>query len=96
MKKPRARVKDKELFAQFSKEFAELDKDVQPVLLTMTKVQAWALMSQLQLALRHPENTGRTSTMAREIAETIERNVATTPALKEVARRGWHQEYDLT
>lgn len=79
----------------FVREFKALSEDPQPVVLTMTKVQAWQLMSQIQLALRHPNNVGPTARTVRGLAETIEKAVATTPALKQVARMGWDSRFDV-
>jgi len=80
---------DDELFAQFQHDFTALALDPGEVILTMTKVEAWGLLSQIQLALRHPQNTGEIASVARSIGEMIQREVATTPALQEVANRGW-------
>ena len=85
---------DEPLFEQFSEEFRNLCLDPQPIELLLSKLQAWALLSQLQLALRHPENKGATADIAKHFAEEIQKKVATTPALAEVAKRGWDPKYD--
>lgn len=82
------------IFEPFSEEFRALCLDPQPIELLLSKLQAWALLSQLQLALRHPENKGTTADVGRHFAKEIERQVAKTPALAEVARRGWNEKYD--
>jgi hypothetical protein len=82
------------LFQQFHDEFRNLCFDPQPIELRLSKLQAWALFSQLQLALRHPENKGATADIARHFAEVIQKQVAKTPALAEVAKRGWDAKYD--
>jgi len=82
------------LFQQFSEEFRNLCLDPQPIELLLSKLQAWALLSQLQLALRHPENKGTTAAIAKHFAEVIQKQVAKTPALAEVAKRGWDSQYD--
>ena len=83
-----------QLKEQFSIEFRALCEDKQTVLFELGKSEAWAIFSQLQLALRHPKNNGATANIARKIAEDLERQLATTPALKEVARRGWDAKFD--
>lgn len=85
---------DDPLFQQFGDEFRELCLDPQPVDLLLSKLQAWALFSQLQLALRHPENKGNAADIGRHFAELLEKQIATTPALAEVAKRGWDAKYD--
>jgi hypothetical protein len=85
---------DDPLFEQFSEEFRALCLDPQPIELLLSKLQAWALFSELQLALRHPENNGPSAEIARHFAEQIQKKVATTPALAEVAKRGWDTKYD--
>lgn len=87
-------IQERQLYEQFEGEFRVLCEDKQPVILELTKLQAWSLLSQLQLALRHPENKGPTSDIAREIAGAIQEKIATSPALAEVARRGWDKRYD--
>ena len=84
---------DAYLFRQFSRDFAGL-ANRRPIVLRLTALQAWALLSQLQLALRHPANIGPTAETARRIAEGLEAIVATTSALQEVARRGWDPAFD--
>lgn len=85
---------DDPLFEQFSEEFRNLCLDPQPIELLLSKLQAWALFGQLQLALRHPENKGATVDVARHFAKEIEKQVAKTPVLAEVAKRGWDAKYD--
>jgi hypothetical protein len=81
------------LQAQFQAEMAALaDK---PVELHMTGLDAWVLLSQLQLALRHPGNIGASAEMARVIAGKLQEAVAVSPALFVVAVRGWDPEYDV-
>jgi hypothetical protein len=80
---------DDPLFEQFSEEFRNLCLDPHPINLLLSKLQAWALFGQLQLALRHPENKGATADIARHFAEQIQKQIATTPVLAEVAKRGW-------
>jgi hypothetical protein len=85
---------DDPLFEQFNEEFRNLCLDPQPIELLLSKLQAWALFSQLQLALRHPKNKGATADIAKHFAEVIQKQVAVTPALAEVAKRGWDPKYD--
>jgi hypothetical protein len=80
------------LFRQFSEEFRNLCLDPQPIELLLSKLQAWALLGQLQLALRHPKNKGATADLAKHVAQIIQKQVAVTPALAEVAKRGWNHD----
>jgi hypothetical protein len=80
-----------ELLKAAAIELRELDTH-EPITITLRPLQAWALLGNLQLALRHERNTGATARVGRHIARLLEREVATTPALKEIARRGWKGE----
>jgi hypothetical protein len=82
---------EQELYERFSAEFLAL-QDHPGVVLEMTAIQAWAVLSSIQLACRHPEFTGPTRQMAEEIARQIQEGLAKTPALAEVAARGWELE----
>jgi hypothetical protein len=77
---------------QFSEEFARLKQ--QPVILQLGGWEAWALLAQIQLACRHPENNGPTRQVAEQIARQIQAAVATTPALAAMAEMGWNPRYD--
>lgn len=84
-----------DLAAAFKADFrALLADDPQPVHLELSKVNAWILAAQLQLALRHPKNTGPTALIGREIIQRIHAAVATTPALAAVAAKGWDPAHD--
>lgn len=83
------------LAEQFMAEFTALAKDQQPVVLQLSKLQVWVLFSHLQLALRHPENTGPSAKIARQIACGLRNLIATTPALQQVAAMGWSEDVSL-
>lgn len=86
-------VNDPDLKRRFGIELEAL-KD-QPFILQTDAVTAWSLMSQLQLALRHPKNTGPTADMARKTARKIIDTLAPPgTALREVAEMGWDRKYD--
>jgi hypothetical protein len=80
-----------ELLEAAAVELRELDSH-EPITIRLRPLQAWALLGNLQLALAHERNTGATARVGRQIARLLEREVATTPALKETARRGWKGE----
>jgi hypothetical protein len=80
-----------ELLKAAAIELRELDTR-EPVTIRLRPLQAWALLGNLQLALAHERNTGATARIGRQIARLLEREVATTPALEEIARRGWRGE----
>ena len=52
-----------------------------PVMIQLSAVDAWQIMAQLQLALRHPTNKGPSSKVADLGARIFQRDLATTPAL---------------
>lgn len=72
-----------------------LERDPQLLVLKMSKIEAWIIFSHLQLALRHPANNGRAAEIARKWAKAIEQSLAVTPALVEVAARGWEGRWVL-
>ena len=77
---------------QFAVEFAKIKQ--QPVILQLGGWEAWALLGQIQLACRHPENNGPTRQVAEQIARQLQAAVATTPALAAMAEMGWNPDYD--
>jgi hypothetical protein len=83
-----------DLEAQFVAEFAALTDRTEVLSLQISPLDAWILLSQIQLALRHPQNTGPSAGRARRIASELQGLVATSGALAIVARRGWHKEFD--
>lgn len=83
------------LEAQFIQEFAALAKRAERISLEIRSLDAWILLSQLQLALRHPENNGPSADKARQIARRLQSLVAPTGALKIVAERGWDTYFDV-
>lgn len=85
----------KRLPPDFPRDFEALCLDEQPLIMNLSKFQAWVIFCHLQLALRHPRNIGPTAKHARAIAEHLERQLATTPALKRVAVAGWDPQQDL-
>ena len=70
--------------------------DVSIVNITLTKFQAWVLMAQLQLALRHPDNVGPSAEIAQSLALRLQTAVTSgSEVLHEVAERGWNPEHDI-
>ncbi len=82
-----------ELERDFIKDFPKLLK-LPPVLIELSAVNAWQLMSQLQLALRHPLNKGPAAKFSLNLAKQLQGQLAITETLKEVAEMGWHPEFD--
>jgi len=81
--------------AAFSAAFDAMCRDPQPIVLELSKALAWILMAQLQLALRHPANTGATALQARGLAERLQQLVAgDSPILLLVAEKGWRPALD--
>lgn len=76
------------LLALFTRDFLALEH--KRVILELSAQEAWAVLAQLQLALRQPNNDGASAHQARKIALEIQELVATTPALLTIAQRGWH------
>jgi hypothetical protein len=80
-----------ELLRAGARELQELSHQ-EPITVELKPLQAWALLGNLQLALTHEHNRGATARVGRQIAKLLEREIAGTPALKEIVRRGWRGE----
>ena len=81
------------LLSQFSIELSELEKGMSfPVFLR--PLDCWIILAQLQLASRHPENTGLAAVRAKELALQFQEIVANKGALKRMAELGWISEFD--
>lgn len=79
---------------RFTEEFAALASLESVVPVDLTPLEAWVVLGNLQLALRHPENNQMTAEIARNVAKRLQTLVASEGALAEVARMGWHAEFD--
>ncbi len=75
------------LHESFSRDFHALDGKF--VFLELTAHEAWALLSQIQLAGKCPLNRGPAARIAAKVGREIQELVASTPALAEVAEAGW-------
>lgn len=73
-------------------ELMALTDDPEPVEMELTKLEAFMLFQQLQLALKHPANVGEHADAVRKFARWLQGQVATTPALKALAEAGWEIE----
>lgn len=83
-------MNEQKFFDQFREEMLLIDENP-PLTLTLKRSEAFLLLSQLQLALRHPENTGFAADWIRRLGETLEGAVSVSPAIADVARRGWSE-----
>ncbi len=71
-------------------ELGLLQQGDERVILSLTPVQAWVVMSNIQLAIRHPGNTGSTAQIAEDVARQIQRLIAPPgSAMGAVAEAGW-------
>ena len=62
-----------------------------------TPARLYILISHIQLALRHPNNTGPSAEIAREIAMNMTEAVCHhVPEAREVIEMGWNPAYDVT
>lgn len=75
---------------------ARLQADPQTVAVEMSKVEAFMLLGQLQLALRHPHNRGPSSDVARGVARSIQEALSRgDPVLARLAEMGWDPAHDV-
>lgn len=82
-----------ELFKRFSEEFPGEMGD-QPVNIESDALVMWCVASAIQLACRHPNFNGPVRHYAELFGHQIFEQIAKTPALQEVAEKGWNSEYD--
>lgn len=68
-------------------------KDAPDISLTLTACEAMIVLCQIQLACRHPENSGSTRNVVECVGRHIQNQVATTPALHALAEKGWRPNY---
>lgn len=61
--------------------------------LTMSPAEAFTVLAQLQLALRHPGNEGAARAVAEQVARRIQAHLKG-KTLEQVAEMGWHSEFD--
>lgn len=59
------------------------------VSIVLTRVECLILLTQLQLATKHPLNTGSGRELAMKLAQTLENAVSVTPQLRAIAAAGW-------
>lgn len=77
-------------------EAVELLKNLPPLLVQLTAVQAWAILSHIQLACRHPGNVGEARRIAEQIAHLFQQTIAPPgTALARLAETGWHDAFDI-
>ncbi len=86
---------DDSIWEEFSRDFDDLANDDQKIQIEISKIEAFTLVGQLQLALRHSANVGPGSEIAKQFALKLQAAVANTPVLHEVISRGWHKEFDI-
>lgn len=91
---------DPALLAQLAKELRQLLTEGLEIQLSLDAMSAFQLIAQLQLALRHPQNTGPAATTGRLAAEGLAgRLVASptaTPALQHILALGFDPHYDIS
>ena len=87
-------MNDHDLFQRFSEEFKALCANEEALNFKLTRQEMWAVLAQLQLAYRHPQNIGPTWVMAEAIARRLQAIVAPSGALAEIAEQGWNPRYD--
>ena len=78
----------------FTQEMKELMKSNIQVHLVLSAPEAWIILAQLQLALRHPLNNGASSDVAHRVVEEIASKVACSPRLRAIYEAGWDPDCD--
>lgn len=79
--------------------YAAIARCETPIEFATTPARAFILVAQLQLALRHPDNTGESAAIARQMVEHFTEAIAQTVGIKEVRafiELGNRVEWDMT
>ena len=67
-----------------------------PVNFSIDGLTTFMIISQLQLAMRHPGNRGQTSQVVRDIVIDLQNQLQTrSPDIKPILDKGWHPEFDV-
>lgn len=85
---------DDDLYRQFAAELEARRLAGERVALDLAPHESFTVFAHLQLALRHPMNTGDSARIARGIAEKILEHFGDDAAIAEAARQGWGAKYD--
>lgn len=64
-------------------------QELPPIIIQMCGLEALIILSQLQLALRHPDNTSETAIIARKFAKEIAKHIGITASLRKLIELGW-------
>lgn len=87
-------IKETELLSMYMAEVFWRVGEGERVALSLTVDEALSLVAVLQLALRSSAMDGPLGAQIRRFAESLAMRMGTTPAIAEVIRRGWLEEYD--
>ncbi len=80
---------------RFVEEYAKLVERTEGVVVQLSSLEAWSVLSAVQLASRHPlAQEGPTIAIAKLVALKLQERVAKSGALKVIAERGWDPRYD--
>ena len=80
------------------KKIAELLEELKeiPIRLDIDGLFAFQIITQIQLALRHPQNRGETSDRTRKFAIDLQNGIVDrVPEIKSILDKGWHPEWDV-
>lgn len=86
-------MNEDERIAKYAKDFQKLSNEPE-IGLSISPLMAWQIISQLQLALRHPENIGIISEEIRHFVNTLADKIPMTDLLRELFEMGWRPEHD--
>ena len=81
------------LLALFTAELVEAEKQGDGIELNLRPSSAFMLLANLQLALRHPQNTGAAAKLAQDVCRIIETHFSKYPAMSDLMKRGWYEQY---
>ncbi|MFN6442123.1 MAG: hypothetical protein RMY35_035390, partial [Nostoc sp. DedSLP01] len=86
-------MNEDEIATRFVNELKQLSNEP-TIRLAISPLMVWQIICQLQLALRHPENTGIASEETRRFVDTLVDEIPLSNSLKELFSMGWNPEHD--
>ncbi|MDJ0677019.1 MAG: hypothetical protein QNJ36_16830 [Calothrix sp. MO_167.B42] len=83
---------------QLFEDLKKLKDDNSEIVLTLNPSSVWILVFQIQIALKHPFNTGKLASETREIVKDIQSSLDEHPlyteCLKQALDWGWDADFD--
>lgn len=87
-------METKPLLEKFTEEMRALESE-EPIPLDIDRLAIVTIISQIQLALRHPGNNGQSAEDAKEICRQLQTAFEPDSAIAQVIEIGWNPLFDM-